>query len=343
MAIPLASAVRSRCRALLALVVLVPILAAAPGRAQTVPALEQGLQSALAEIANAAVALSQGDAITASADLGEARALLDGLATLASDPAVKAAMGPLARKVRAKIRVASKRAHKAQTAVDGPRKFTQQLKALKTAYAKGLSAASIVSTPVFAEEKSTAVGFHQPGDLVTFQMRAADGAPCTEIPTLSVQSRGFPNVVDLNTVATRADGTIIMTMGGDQGCAFVSVTACGRSSTLLLYNYGPKLARGFPTNLPIATYALSIRVTGAVDMPETPMGTIGFVNLQDFAEELTAFLDRMASELQQVPGCSGRLKYSRFDGRVFTAKLSMSCSYAGQSASVTVIFKIEKV
>jgi len=51
----------------------------------------------------------------------------------------------------------------------------------------------------------------------------------------------------------------------------------------------------------------------------------------------------MAGQLQEVPGCSGRTNYTRFDGQAFTAKFALSCSYAGQSASVTVIFRIEKV
>jgi hypothetical protein len=343
MATPSASVVRSRCHGLLALVALVSTLAAAPARAQTAPVLELGLQAALAQIASAVVALSQGDAITASAELGEASALLDELAALAGNPTAKAEMGRLANKVRAKIRTVGRRVHKARMAVDSPKRFPQQLKSIKTAYAKGLKAASTISALVFADVDETAVGFHQPGDLVTFQTHAADGTPCAETPTVVVQPQAFPNVVDLSTVATWPDGTITMTMGGNQGCAFVTVTACGRSSTLLLYNYGPALARGFPANLPLGAYALSVRVTGAVHMPETLMGTIEFYNLQDFANELLAFLNQMGGQLDEVPGCAGRLSYSRFDGQSFTVKLAMSCSYAGQSASVTVIFKIEKV
>jgi hypothetical protein len=344
MATPSANAVRSSWRGLLALVLLVPVLGAAPAQAQTVPDLEQGLQSSLAEIASAVVAVSQGDATAAAADLGEASALLEELATLAAGPAVKAEMGRLANKARAKIRKAGKRVRKARTAVGSPKKpFTQQLKALKAAYADGLNAASTVSTLVVAEEGGKAAGFHKPGDLVTFRARAADGTPCTEIPAVTVQHQGFPNVVDLSTVATWPDGTITMAMGEDQGVAYVTVTACGRSGMLLLYNYGPKLAHGFPPNLPLGTYALSVRITGFVDIPETPVGTLDNIDVREFAEDLISMLEQAADQFRYVPGCSIRINYTRFDGQAFTAKFGLSCSIAGQSASVTMIFKIERI
>ncbi len=344
MATPSASAVRPRWRALLALVLLVPVLGAAPARAQAVPDLEQGLQSSLAEIASAVVALSQGDAATASADLGEATTLLEELAALAGEPAVKAEMGRLANKARAKIRKVGKRVRTARAAVGSPKRpFTQQLKALKAAYADGLNAAATVSTLVVAEEGGKAAGFHKPGDLVTFRARGADGTPCTEVPTVTVRHEGFPNVVDLSTVAAWPDGTITMAMGEDQGVAYVTVTACGRSGTLLLYNYGPKLARGFPPNLPLGSYALSVRITGVVDIPETPVGTLDNVNVREFAEDLISMLEQAAGQFDYVPGCSVRINYTRFDGQAFTAKFGLSCSIAGQSASVTMIFKIERI
>jgi hypothetical protein len=338
-----ARTIRSSWRCLVAVVLLAPVLGATPVRGQTASDLEQGLQSALEQIAHAVVAFSQGDASTASAELGEASALLDQLATLATDPAVKEEMGRLASKARRGIRGVRKRVRKAQKAVDSQRKrVTKQLKALKSAYANGLKAASTVRAPVFAEEGRKTAGFHQPGDLVTFAVYSADGTPCTEIPTVSVQNQGFPNVVDVNTVQTNPDGTVTMTMGEDQGGAYVTVTACGRSSTRLLYNYGPKLARGFPSNLPLGSYAMSVRMTGAVDIPETPVGRIDNINLRDFADQLISTLERAAA-LYKVPGCSTRIRYTRFDGQAFSVKFGVSCNIQGHSASVTMIFKIEKI
>jgi hypothetical protein len=319
------------------------LLDTAPVRAQTVSDIEQGLQSALDQIASGVVALSQGDSAAATAELSEASTVIDHALLLAKDPAIKAELGKKASKLRRKVRALRKKVRRAQRAANSPKaRFRKQIKTLKAAYSSGMKAASSLSPLVFAEEGNKGAGFHKPGDLVTFRARSADGTACTDVPTITVQNQGFPDVVDVNTVVSNADGTFTITMGSDQGGALVSVTACGRSSTLLLYNYGPKLPAGFPPNLPLASYAMSVRVTGDVDIPETSLGTITIVNIRDFVDQLTSMLEE-AVELYKVPGCSTKIEYSRFNGRAFSVRLGLSCRIGVRSASITMILKIQKI
>src|SRR5207237_284692 len=79
----------------------------------------------------------------------------------------------------------------------------------------------------------------------------------------------------------------------------VSGTACGRSSTRLLFNYGPKavngLPPGFPANLPTGTYALSYAASGVVSIPETPLATLPNLGIHAFARAVVTAFQQVAA------------------------------------------------
>src|SRR5439155_400386 len=118
------------------------------------------------------------------------------------------------------------------------------------------------------------------------------------------------------------------------GGARVTVTACGRSSTRLLFNYGPKavngLPPGFPANLPTGTYALSYAASGVVSIPETPLATLPNLGIHAFARAVVTAFQQVAAAYAS-PECSITVRYSPFDGSSFTATFSVTCTVDGAS------------
>lgn len=327
------------------LVVIAVALARSAG-AQNAPQVEAQLQGFLDQVGNAILQVLRDDGSAASAELTGARALLTQLGTLVRDPNVVAALGAQAKKVERGIAGLDRPLGKAEAAVDNPaRSTTKKLKTLKTVYAKGLKVASTLGQPVLAEVNARSAGFHSPGDQVTFRVLAAEGSPCNETPTVTVENQYFSSAVDVSTVATHADGTITLIMGDGAGGARVTVTACGRSTTRLLYNYGPKASRGlpagFPANIPRGTYVLSFSASGEVNIPETPLGAFPNVNLRLFAQALETAFDQAAAAYTP-PGCSKAVRYSRFDGDAFTVTISVTCTSGEATASQTIVFTIRR-
>jgi hypothetical protein len=209
-----------------------------------------------------------------------------------------------------------------------------------------MGVAALAGKPVLVETNSRSAGFHHPGDQVTFRVLGPDGGPCTEPPTLVVENQFGATAVDLNSVHQFPDGTIALTMGDEAGGARVTVTACGRSSTRLLFNYGPRavkgLPQGFPTHLPAGSYALSYSASGVVSVPETPLATLQNVDVRIFARTLVTAFQQVAAAYAS-PECSTVVHYSPFDGSAFTATFSVTCTVDGASASETLVFHVRRV
>jgi hypothetical protein len=323
------------------LVVLTLVLARAA--VAQVPAVETPLQAFLDALGNAVSQVLGNDGAAASAELAAAGTILAQLEAAVQDPNARAALGKQAKRLERAVAAVGRAFGKAQATVDNPRRrTTKKLNALKTLYAKGLRIASRLGTPVIAEVKARSAGFHRPGDHVTLRVLAADGSPCNETPAVTVENQYSSSAVDLSTVAANADGTITLTMGDGAGSARVTVTACGRSTTRLLFNYGPKAGHGIPTNLPPGTYELSYSASGEVNIPKTILGTVPLIDAGLFVQELKSVFDQVAGAYR-VPGCAQTVHYSRFNGSSFSVTFRVSCTSGPVSASETLRFTVRKV
>src|SRR5262245_27877741 len=235
---------------------------------------------------------------------------------------------------------------RAQATVDNPRiRERRKVQVLKKVYARGMKALAALGSPMLAEANARSAGFHKPGQGVTFRVLGPDGGLCNETPTVTVENQYASSAVDLTTVAANPNGTVTMTMGAGAGGARVTVTACGRTSSRLLFNYGPRTSgggRGIPGNLPEGLYALSVSASGYVSIPETSLGTLINTDAQAFADALRDVV-RQAAAAYAAPGCSSSTRYSRFNGESFTIRFGVTCSNAAVTVSETLVFRVRKL
>jgi hypothetical protein len=279
--------------------------------------------------------------------LDEALAALEALGGPLADPAVAAGMGVKLGKLKSGLRKTQKSVAKARKMIGRGKKISIQLRKLRIASKAALKAASRVGHPVIAEANARSAGFHEPGDLVELQIYGLDGTPCLETPQIVVQNGPLSAALDLGSVAVdESSGRVTLMMGEQQGGGSVTVTACGRASTMLLYNYGPKppkLPKGFPKNLPLGLYEMSYSASGpGFSIPPTVVGTFELVDLRVFYDTLAQSLQQAVAAVS-IPGCKQRLRYTSYDGSGFSIRLRLSCSFGGQSASASATFRMERV
>ena len=313
------------------------LFAVASARAQVGSTLRADLDALVERVGMASAAALSQDTAAASASLADARGLLPQLVTLARDPAAAQELGPLARRLAGRLGALQRVLEHAQAALDSPvTRASRRMRVLRVAYSGSMRVAALAGKPILVETNSRTAGFHHPGDQVTFRVLGPDGAPCTETPTLVVENQFGATAVDLSSVHQLADGTIALTMGDEAGGARVTVTACGRSSTRLLFNYGPKavngLPPGFPANLPTGTYALSYAASGVVSI----------LGIHAFARAVVTAFQQVAAAYAS-PECSITVRYSPFDGSSFTATFSVTCTVDGASASETLVFRVRRI
>jgi hypothetical protein len=334
-----------RGRALVIAALAVAMLGARPVGAQA-PALQSTLEAFLDQIGGAVMQVMRDDRSAASADTAAGRVLLDQLRTLSVDPAARQALGGATRRLVRLVRKMDGALRRAQAMVENPRAGgRRRLRALKAVYARGMKALAALGGPVLAEANARSAGFHKPGQDVTFRVLGADGGPCNETPTVTVENQYGSSAVDLATVVAYPNGTITMTMGAGAGGARVMVTACGQASSRLLFNYGPKTSgggRGIPRNLPEGFYAISFSAHGYVNFPETSLGTFINTDAQAFANYLRDAV-RQAANAYSAPGCSTSWRYSRFNGESFTITFRVSCSNVAVTISETLVFRVRKI
>jgi hypothetical protein len=319
------------------------LLGAPPTSAQA-PALQSTVEGFLEQVGGAVMQVMRADASTASADMAAARVLLDQLRTLSVDPATRQALGPAARRLVRFVREMDGAVRRAQVSVDDPRiGERRQVQVLKKVYTRGMKALAVLGSPALAEVNARSAGFHRPGQEVTFRVLGPDGALCNETPTVTVENQYTSSAVDLATVVAHPDGTVTMTMGAGPGGARVTVTACGRTSSRLLFNYGPRTSgRGIPGNLPVGLYELSFSASGYVSIPETSLGTLDNTDAQAFANAVHDAV-RRAAAAYAVPGCSSSTRYSRFNGESFRITFRVTCSNVAVTVSETVVFRVRKL
>jgi len=323
-------------------IALLQTASAAPAVAQTAA----GVVAALGDVQNAMIQASletyRGQSEQALVTLDQALATLGDVRGSLTDPALTKA---LARKIKA----AEAKAGKAHRSVEDGQRITVQLKRLRVA-AKAVSKAALAAgRPVAGEMDTGFAGFHYPGDEVRLQIYAADGSVCTEAPIVEVVNDSFGSAVDLDSVVVdQAMGVVSITMGPDQGVAHVTITACGQTTTVLLYNYGPKAPKGlpkdFPINLPLGTYEMIVsgEIAGA-SFPPTSVGTFTFVELESFADEITGVLRQVARAASGLPNCDSGVRYSGFDGSGFSITLRLHCSLAGYSVGGHLTCRVDRI
>ena len=233
-------------------------------------------------------------------------------------------------------------------AIDKGTKFAIQLRKLSIASRVVRAAAGRIGAPVIAELDPRSAGFHDPGEQVALQIYAVDGTPCVEPAEVVVENGSLAQAIDAGSLAVdRSSGVVTLVMGADQGSGSVGVTACGRSSSVLLYNYGPPpppgLPKGFPTNLPDGLYQLTFSARGTgVSIPTTIVGTLQMDDLETFATSINDAFQQLSISIV-VPGCSERVRYTAYDGEGFSISVKMACSLPGVSVNVSVSIRVERV
>ena len=333
------------CRAVAVASLALTLLAARPAGAQA-PTLASAVEGFLDQVGGAVMQVMRSDDATASADVAAARVLLDQLRTLSVEPGARQALGPAARRVVRLVRTMNGTLRRAQGALADPRTRTRRkVQMLKAVYARGMRALGAVARPVLAEANARSAGFHEPGQDVTFRVLGPDGGLCNETPTVAVENQYASSAVDLATVVAHPNGTVTMTMGAGAGGARVTVTACGQTSSRLVFNYGPRTSgggRGIPRNLPEGLYALSVSASGYVSIPETPLGTLLNTDAQAFGNALRVAVHQAAAAYD-APGCANSLRYSRFDGESFSIRFRVTCSTVAVTISETLVFRVRKL
>ena len=122
----------------------------------------------------------------------------------------------------------------------------------------------------------------------------------------------------------------------------LSTTPAGCTGTPILTESctNAQLPPGFPTNLTLGTYRLTISVCATLVGCITQSQTLVNTDIQTFANQLVSVLN--ASALPSA-GCSSSTSYSGFNGTSFTATLTTVCTSGSASASSTVTITVTKI
>ena len=292
----------------------------------------------------AAQQVGDGDIAGALVTIDSAAATLDAVSAGLADPAVRAELGRTLRRVVGGVGATDKKVGKARATVESGRKSLRvKLSKLRVAAKSAMKTALKLGAPVVAEINAATAGFHGPGDQVQFQISVT----CAEPPVVTVENMALSQAIDLlSVVIDEATGIITLVMGSEEGGGSISVSACGESGTVLVYNYGPEppagFPRDFPLNLPPGTYLVSVSASGIVDIPETPLTTLQLDDVLSFYQELKSALTGALDQMSGLP-CSASTRFSPWDGESFTATLSLRCSVAGQSYGVTARVRVEQL
>jgi hypothetical protein len=271
-----------------------------------------------------------GDRDEASTYAAEASGAAADLVDLVADP-----------KLLKKILSYQKKVQKVLTDVnDDAKKGSAVVKSIKAAIVAGDKLP--FPKPMLAELNAKTAGFHKPGEEVTFAVYTSTGEPCTDTIDIEIESPfGSGNVVQ--GWRDNGDGTFTLTMGSDAGGARVTATACGQTSSRLLYNYGPKAVSGvppgFPTNLEPGNYQMcySGPISGCI-------GPIPLTNLKAFAKIITGVIDSVMASLVVPPGCSAASWYTPAVNDSFSFSFTVTCCVPDAGCStVTMTFTISRV
>ena len=340
-----------------------------PARGQTsLTDISQMLTDVHSNLVMAAYNFRASGQSAAAADLTQALSTLDTASAALSDPSIQDALGKQFSKLTKLLQSSRSRIVKAQVAVDNTSPFKKPTAVIKgiSVAARGIYSANLMlGQPLLAEVDpkaptrfSKSAGFHKPGELVQFQI---DMAGCDEAPTITVlNATSFNQSVDLSSVALDpTTGKITMVMGPDEGGADVWVTACGKTTTMELFNYGSSAAQslpyGFPEDLDVGTYAISVSGTyctiyytedSCYTLPGTlgpiDLGTIQLANIKAFAQMLEQTASGVANSLSEPDQAIGSTITSTLPNS-FSWTVSVTGSAGGCTCTATATLTVQKL
>jgi hypothetical protein len=179
-----------------------------------------------------------GDVTGAVSTLDGASAILDALRAALADPARAAARGVPRRALDERIAATGRQVSRAKRVIADERtRRRARLESLRAAAKAASRAVRKAGRPVVAGLSSRAAGFHGRGEVVRFRISAADGTPCREAPVVEVENQARSAPIDLDSVAVdERAGILSLRMSEQAGGGLVTVSACGRSGTVLVYN-----------------------------------------------------------------------------------------------------------
>lgn len=283
-----------------------------------------------------------GDAAAASLALQQAQAVLDVVKDDLVDPSVADLLGRRLDAALRKTGVFQERIRGAQEYVDGgAAKAKVLLGKVTSSWSFGQRTADLIGRPMLALNGASA-GFLEAGKTATFRFAVpADCPQGSPPPVVEVANVFGARAIDTaNVVVDEARGVIRVPMGPESGSGRVTLTACGRTETILLCNKGSGLPDGFPTNLQTGLYRLSYSIDGG---PSVAAGTVRLTNLRTFAKDVQRVVGRAVASIQPPGGCTKMLAWHAATETRFGCTFTVRCTVDGIVVSSTGTFVIERI
>lgn len=231
--------------------------------------------------------------------------------------------------------------------VIGPVTYSKRkavIQAISATELEVLSGGLPLGKPLISNKNSGSSGFYNPGAEAAFQI---DSAGCDEAPTITVENGSpFGSPIDTSSVFYDTDtGVLKFKMGTDAGGGRVSVSACGQTNTLLVYNYGKTPVAGvplaFPQSLPTGKYLMTYSASGDAPIATTSLGYFYLTNLRSFYNTITRAFSYAVNQVSQ-PGCSQSVGYSPYTDDAFSVTYSVTCTSGNATASEALTFTLTK-
>ncbi len=216
----------------------------------------------LDDLTQAAVSVALSNRATASAQLNSTFTLADGLTSTVQSAGGAAPLDKEWLALQTGILRFQNQLTRAKASVDSPAtKNAAALKAVLKAVSSGqrlkalLLAVPFSNTVVMVSEtKSSTAGLHYSGDTVCFHVdipNAASNSSCGALNVSADEVGGDPTDVLVIGSPSMSDATdFCLTMGPDAGMLRVTVTTCGQTNSMLLYDYGAPRKSGPPLTAP---------------------------------------------------------------------------------------------
>jgi hypothetical protein len=244
-----------RLAAIVGAIALVQSVSSTPAAAQSAASVV----SALGDVRNAVIEASldtyRGQSDEALVSLDQALLTLGQVRDALTDPALRKALSR-------KLKTAEGKAGKARRSVAGGQRITVQLKKLRVAASAVRKATLAAGHPAVDEIDTLSAGFYYPATWFSCSStRPTDRSASNPRRRRGERQRRIGRRFEFG---GRRPGERcgLDDDGPRSGLARVTITACGQTTTVLLFNYGPEapkgLPKGFPINVPLGTYEVTV-------------------------------------------------------------------------------------
>jgi hypothetical protein len=174
----------------------------------------------------------------------------------------------------------------------------------------------------------------------TATLRFATQPGCTAPPVVTVENAFGRRPLDTaNVVVDEARSLIRVPMTRESGAGRVTVSNCGVSRTILLYNKGTGLPDGFPTDLKRGIYQLSFSVDGG---PSINIARVPLTNLRDFAGRIEKIVGRVVSTFPLPGECTRILTWVPESNTRFGYTIGVRCIVEDQPRTSTFSFLMKR-